>query len=237
MLLRLPPAECDRLVASDASITVRGGRIQPPPHVRLGAGHEEGAGLVHRVQPNEVHVAAIHHVDGARFRRQKMQGIDIGQFPVGDLDKARGIAAQVQQPGDLRKPVQTQVSGVRLHSADHKACQTGQRPGGALIDRRGVKSANCPPNPLASRGHLSRPLFLPAVDPRIQVNGAPWWIRTTDPQLRRLLLYPTELRAPKGKSVEPVRLSCRLCNPPRAQCQLSVTAAPVRPPRSAGHVR
>jgi hypothetical protein len=27
-------------------------------------------------------------------------------------------------------------------------------------------------------------------------GGAPWWIRTTDPQLRRLLLYPTELRAP-----------------------------------------
>ena len=27
-------------------------------------------------------------------------------------------------------------------------------------------------------------------------DGAPWWIRTTDPQLRRLLLYPTELRAP-----------------------------------------
>jgi hypothetical protein len=26
--------------------------------------------------------------------------------------------------------------------------------------------------------------------------GAPWWTRTTDPQLRRLLLYPTELRAP-----------------------------------------
>ena len=26
-------------------------------------------------------------------------------------------------------------------------------------------------------------------------TGAPWWIRTTDPQLRRLLLYPTELRA------------------------------------------
>jgi hypothetical protein len=25
--------------------------------------------------------------------------------------------------------------------------------------------------------------------------GAPYWIRTSDPQLRRLLLYPTELRA------------------------------------------
>jgi hypothetical protein len=30
----------------------------------------------------------------------------------------------------------------------------------------------------------------------LQKTGAPWWIRTTDPQLRRLLLYPTELRAP-----------------------------------------
>jgi hypothetical protein len=28
--------------------------------------------------------------------------------------------------------------------------------------------------------------------------GAPWWIRTTDPQLRRLLLYPPELRARRG---------------------------------------
>jgi hypothetical protein len=26
--------------------------------------------------------------------------------------------------------------------------------------------------------------------------GAPWWIRTTDLQIRSLLLYPTELRAP-----------------------------------------
>ncbi len=25
--------------------------------------------------------------------------------------------------------------------------------------------------------------------------GAPYWTRTSDPQLRRLLLYPTELRA------------------------------------------
>ena len=30
----------------------------------------------------------------------------------------------------------------------------------------------------------------------LRMDGAPWWIRTTDPQLRRLLLYPTELRAP-----------------------------------------
>jgi hypothetical protein len=27
-------------------------------------------------------------------------------------------------------------------------------------------------------------------------TGAPGWNRTSDPQLRRLMLYPTELRAP-----------------------------------------
>ena len=33
--------------------------------------------------------------------------------------------------------------------------------------------------------------------------GAPWWIRTTDPQLRRLLLYPTELRALASELITP----------------------------------
>jgi hypothetical protein len=28
------------------------------------------------------------------------------------------------------------------------------------------------------------------------IYGAPGWNRTSDPQLRRLMLYPTELRAP-----------------------------------------
>ena len=30
----------------------------------------------------------------------------------------------------------------------------------------------------------------------MEISGAPGWNRTSDPQLRRLMLYPTELRAP-----------------------------------------
>jgi hypothetical protein len=41
------------------------------------------------------------------------------------------------------------------------------------------------------------------------VYGAPWWIRTTDPQLRRLLLYPTELRAQAGVAGQWVQFSSR----------------------------
>ena len=36
------------------------------------------------------------------------------------------------------------------------------------------------------------------LDPQTQEIGAPYWTRTSDPQLRRLLLYPTELRAPNA---------------------------------------
>ena len=48
-------------------------------------------------------------------------------------------------------------------------------------------------------GPLSTPANRERTRSRIETTwtgtGAPWWIRTTDPQLRRLLLYPTELRA------------------------------------------
>ena len=43
------------------------------------------------------------------------------------------------------------------------------------------------------------------------VLGAPWWTRTTDPQLRRLLLYPTELRAPVPETNSAVSASRSQC--------------------------
>jgi hypothetical protein len=38
---------------------------------------------------------------------------------------------------------------------------------------------------------------------RGRFHGAPGWNRTSDPQLRRLMLYPTELRAQKVSGVYP----------------------------------
>ena len=39
--------------------------------------------------------------------------------------------------------------------------------------------------------------------PALVLNGAPGWNRTSDPQLRRLMLYPTELRA-RAEETSPV---------------------------------
>jgi hypothetical protein len=39
-------------------------------HVRFGPGDEEGAGETQPMEAGEIDVAAIHDVDGARFREQ-----------------------------------------------------------------------------------------------------------------------------------------------------------------------
>jgi hypothetical protein len=38
-------------------------------------------------------------------------------------------------------------------------------------------------------------LYTVSLSAAVVVDGQPYWIRTSDLQLRRLLLYPTELRA------------------------------------------
>ena len=44
-------------------------------------------------------------------------------------------------------------------------------------------------------GCLYTVISLAAVAAAVNVDGQPYWIRTSGLQLRRLLLYPTELRA------------------------------------------
>ena len=64
--------QCDGLVADDAARTIRRGRIEAVRmKVRLGAGDEEGTCLVQHIQAREIDVAAIHDVDGTRFREQQ----------------------------------------------------------------------------------------------------------------------------------------------------------------------
>ena len=43
------------------------------------------------VEPLEIEVAAIHHVEGARLGNQHVEDVDIVQFAVGDVDEL-GIA-------------------------------------------------------------------------------------------------------------------------------------------------
>jgi hypothetical protein len=68
-----------------------------------------------------------------------------------------------------------------------------------------------------------------AADP---LYGAPCWTRTSDPQLRRLLLYPTELRAPLSASNGAADSRCAIL-PHRDQYQHSVVQSlhpPIPPP-------
>ena len=130
VLGRVEAIERDGLIADHAGVAVGRGRVHAPCiHAALGAGDEEGAGLMQRVQPGEVHIAPIHHVEGAGLDRQDVQHVDVVQLAVADVDEGGDRAAQVQQRVQLdgrlgrakRRPVeqaQAQVDGGGVQRID-----------------------------------------------------------------------------------------------------------------------
>src|SRR6266853_546274 len=56
-------------------------------------GDEEGAGEMQPMEAGEIDVAAIHDVDGARFREQQVKSMDVVQLAVRNVDEARDVAA------------------------------------------------------------------------------------------------------------------------------------------------
>jgi hypothetical protein len=98
VLLRVEAIERDRLIANDACVAIRLRRIEAMEvHVRLGSCDEEGPCQMQRMEPVEIDVAAIHHVDGTGLWYQQVEGMDIVQLAVGDVDEAWNVAAQVEQ--------------------------------------------------------------------------------------------------------------------------------------------
>ena len=45
------------------------------------------------MEAREIDVAAIHDVDGTRFREQQVQSVDVVQLAVRNVDEARDVAA------------------------------------------------------------------------------------------------------------------------------------------------
>jgi hypothetical protein len=45
------------------------------------------------MEAGEIDVAAIHDVDGARFREQQVESVDVVQLAVRNVDEARDVAA------------------------------------------------------------------------------------------------------------------------------------------------
>ena len=60
------------------------------------ASDEEGAELVEMEEALEVEVGTVEEVEGARFGDEHVEEIDVVEFAVGDVDKARDRAAQVE---------------------------------------------------------------------------------------------------------------------------------------------
>ena len=95
---RVVAVEHHALIAEHTRSAVGGRRVHAPcVHRRLGTGDEEGAGLMHRVQASEVHIASIHHVEGPSFHGQDVEYVHVMQLAVADVDERRDRAAQVQQ--------------------------------------------------------------------------------------------------------------------------------------------
>jgi hypothetical protein len=66
-------------------------------HIDFGARDEEGAGLMERVEPTKIDVAAIHHIDGSGLRHNQIERCSIAHFAVGNMDKAGDRTAQIEQ--------------------------------------------------------------------------------------------------------------------------------------------
>lgn len=80
-------------------------------------------------QARKIDVATIHDIDRARFGHDQIQGVDIVQLAVGDVDEARYVAAKIKQRVHLhrrfgaakmcpREHRQAQVDGGRVQRID-----------------------------------------------------------------------------------------------------------------------
>src|SRR3984893_6623840 len=75
LLPRVEAVKRDELIEAQACRLVDGARINAViVHVDFGARDEEGAGLMERVEPAKINVAAIHHIDGSGLRHDQMRG-------------------------------------------------------------------------------------------------------------------------------------------------------------------
>ena len=120
----------DGLVANDAGRAIRRRRIDAMSiDVRLGTRDEEGPGLVQHIKAGKVDVATIHDVDGSGFRQEHIEGMNVVQLAIRDVDKTRNVAPQVEQRVHLhrrlggaevrpRKDRQAQSDGRRVQGVD-----------------------------------------------------------------------------------------------------------------------
>ena len=98
VLLTVEPRQGHRLIADNTLRPIARRRVDPSQiGIRLGAGDKERASFVKSEKSLEIEVGTVHHIDRRGFRDHEIEHVDVVQFAVGNMYKARDIAAQVQQ--------------------------------------------------------------------------------------------------------------------------------------------
>ena len=64
---------------------------------------KQGPGLVQHIKAGKVDVATIHDVDGSGFRQEHIEGMNVVQLAIRDVDKTRNVAPQVEQRVHLHR--------------------------------------------------------------------------------------------------------------------------------------
>jgi hypothetical protein len=98
VLALIESSEHDWLIADQGGTPVYLMRINSAAfEVGLGADNEKGAVLGNGVQPRKVQLPAIHDVKRSGFQGQDIQGVDLVELAVWDVNESRDIAPKIQQ--------------------------------------------------------------------------------------------------------------------------------------------
>jgi len=144
---RLEARQDNRLIAAESRRLVdRATNAARAVEIPFAAGDEEGRPRREAMEPLEIGVAAVHHIERSRLDRQLVEDVHIVHFPVGNVHKAGDVAAEVEQRMQLdgalattkfgpREQAQAQVDGRGVERVDRLRQIDGQRFAGVQLPR------------------------------------------------------------------------------------------------------
>src|SRR5258706_814099 len=158
------PDQVDDLIADDSSGLVgRSGFDSSVAKVLASAGDEERASGGEAIQPGELQVSAVQHIECAAFEDQLVQTLQIAPFSCGNPQENRDVATQVQKRVELDgtllllvggpgKEAKAQLDGGGVQGIDRTAQPNGH--GMIRIEYAGLRDEHlrqvCPDAPVAS---------------------------------------------------------------------------------------
>ena len=119
--------ENHRVIRDHSGAKVGRTRVAPPQlHSFFDAPDKERAGSLEEVQPLEIHISPIHHIEGAGLGHEAIEDVDVVDFSWGNLDKCGDGAAHIEQSVHLHR----RLAGSKTRPREH---------GQAKVDGGGIE--------------------------------------------------------------------------------------------------